>query len=228
MPAAAGPPGPAGAANRGAVLRGGARHRRGAAARHRRDPRAVGARRAGLGAALVRGSRLGRAGRDPEHRHERRPLRRRWPQWRGEAAANALYLRFVQAYSRCMSARLDAAMFDVARPSRCRRRRRGAARLRGRDRRARFRRSPRGNWPRCCARWRGPGKATSARLLRQARGAPADAGLGLVVQEMALGLGAGRISGSGVIQFVDRGTGTPQITGRYLSQARAATRCRPR
>src|SRR5690606_35469716 len=43
---------------------------------------------------------------------------------------------------------------------------------------------------------------TTARLLRQARGAPADAGLGLIVQTMALGLG-GPESGAGVIQFVD-------------------------
>lgn len=59
---------------------------------------------------------------------------------------------------------------------------------------------------------------TSARLLRQARGAPADAGLGLVVQAMAPGLGPPE-SGSGVIQFVSSATGKPQITGRYLSQS---------
>ncbi|MEM9476473.1 MAG: putative PEP-binding protein [Pseudomonadota bacterium] len=61
-------------------------------------------------------------------------------------------------------------------------------------------------------------EGTSARLLRQARGAPPDAGLGLVVQEMALGVGKAE-SGSGVIQFIDATTGTPQITGRYLSQS---------
>lgn len=59
---------------------------------------------------------------------------------------------------------------------------------------------------------------TSARLLRQAKGAPVDAGLGLVVQEMALGLGQGEC-GSGVLQLVDSETGLPQITGRYLSQS---------
>ncbi|MDW4499874.1 putative PEP-binding protein [Sulfitobacter sp. D35] len=59
---------------------------------------------------------------------------------------------------------------------------------------------------------------TSARLLRQAKGAPADAGLGLVVQEMALGLGKGEC-GSGVLQLVNGDTGLPQITGRYLSQS---------
>ncbi len=61
-------------------------------------------------------------------------------------------------------------------------------------------------------------EGTTARLLRQARGAPADAGLGLVVQAMAPGLGPPE-SGSGVIQFVDPKTGLPQITGRYLSQS---------
>ena len=59
---------------------------------------------------------------------------------------------------------------------------------------------------------------TSARLLRQAKGAPADAGLGLVVQQMALGLGKGEC-GSGVFQLVDSDTGLQQITGRYLSQS---------
>ncbi|MHA6346496.1 putative PEP-binding protein [Roseivivax sp. CAU 1761] len=61
-------------------------------------------------------------------------------------------------------------------------------------------------------------EGTTARLLRQAKGAPADAGLGLVVQEMALGLGRGEC-GSGVLQLVDPATGLPQITGRYLSQS---------
>lgn len=58
-------------------------------------------------------------------------------------------------------------------------------------------------------------EGTTARLLRQAQGAPADAGLGLVVQQMALGPAQG-ISGAGVVQFVSSVTGEPQITGRYL------------
>ena len=61
-------------------------------------------------------------------------------------------------------------------------------------------------------------EGTTARLLRQAKGAPVDAGLGLVVQEMALGLGSGEC-GSGVLQLVNPSTGLPQITGRYLSQS---------
>ena len=63
-------------------------------------------------------------------------------------------------------------------------------------------------------------EGTTARLLRQAKGAPADAGLGLVVQEMALGLGReGGENGSGVIQLVNSKTGAQQITGRYLRQS---------
>jgi pyruvate,orthophosphate dikinase len=60
-------------------------------------------------------------------------------------------------------------------------------------------------------------EGTSARLLRQAQGAPSDAGLGLVVQRMARGPGKG-LSGAGVIQFVSSDTGEPQVTGRYLPQ----------
>ena len=66
---------------------------------------------------------------------------------------------------------------------------------------------------------------TTARLLRQASGAPEDAGLGLVVQRMALGIGKGT-SGSGVVQFVSPDAGEAQVTGRYLpqGQGRAALR----
>lgn len=61
-------------------------------------------------------------------------------------------------------------------------------------------------------------EGTSARLLRQAKGAPADAGLGLVVQGMALGVGQGDY-GSGVIQFASSETGHPEIHGRFLRQS---------
>lgn len=61
-------------------------------------------------------------------------------------------------------------------------------------------------------------EGTTARLLRQAKGAPPDAGLGLVVQRMARPVGEG-VSGSGVIQFVDSTTGQPKITGRFVPQA---------
>ena len=61
-------------------------------------------------------------------------------------------------------------------------------------------------------------EGVSARLLRQARGAPADAGLGLVVQDMAHGLGPGE-SGSGRIRTVDNLTGARRVTGQYLRKS---------
>jgi len=47
---------------------------------------------------------------------------------------------------------------------------------------------------------------------------PADAGLGLVVQKMAFGIGLGE-SGSGVLQLVDGNTGEERIMGRYARQS---------
>ncbi|WP_299190933.1 putative PEP-binding protein [uncultured Litoreibacter sp.] len=61
-------------------------------------------------------------------------------------------------------------------------------------------------------------EGTSARLLRMSKGAPEDAGLGLVVQRMAFGLGKGE-SGSGVIQFINPEDGAPKRMGRYLPQS---------
>ncbi|NCX84339.1 MAG: pyruvate, phosphate dikinase [Rhodobacteraceae bacterium] len=61
-------------------------------------------------------------------------------------------------------------------------------------------------------------EGTTARLLREAKGAPADAGLGLVVQKMAFGIGQGE-SGSGVLQLVDGNTGEERIMGRYARQS---------
>ncbi len=58
---------------------------------------------------------------------------------------------------------------------------------------------------------------TTARLLREAKGAPVDAGLGLVVQAMAIGMGEDE-SGQGVIQFVDSTSGEHKIIGRYVSE----------
>jgi pyruvate,orthophosphate dikinase len=66
-------------------------------------------------------------------------------------------------------------------------------------------------------------EGTTARLLRQAKGAPVDAVLGLVVQDMALGIGPG-LSGSGTIQFVDPVTGAAQITGRFRGQSQGRKR----
>ncbi|MFG6570862.1 putative PEP-binding protein [Sulfitobacter sp. 1A13353] len=134
----------------------------------------------------------------------------------GEGPAAALYSRFVQSYA-VNVARLDPDMFDEVNGD-------GRAALMESLRayeaetEERFPQDPATQLAavlRSMARaWNG----TSARLLRQAKGAPADAGLGLVVQEMAFGVGQGQC-GSGVLQLVDSDTGLPQITGRYLSQS---------
>jgi len=134
----------------------------------------------------------------------------------GEAAANALYLRFIQAYA-VHVARLDPDEFEaVAEPT-------GDALSNAlatyeAETDERFPQDPKvqlGEVLRSMARaWEG----TTARLLREAKGAPADAGLGLVVQKMALGVSKG-ISGSGVIQFVNGSTGRREIRGRYMCQA---------
>ncbi len=57
-----------------------------------------------------------------------------------------------------------------------------------------------------------------ARILRQSRGDDPDAGLGFVVQAMALGLGGG-VSGAGVAQGRDARTGAPGLSGRWLTEA---------
>jgi pyruvate,orthophosphate dikinase len=64
------------------------------------------------------------------------------------------------------------------------------------------------------AAWNG----ASARILRSVRGAPDDAGLGLIIQEMVLGIGKGEF-GSGVAQFASPVTGEEAAFGRYLSQS---------
>ncbi|MFV2053418.1 pyruvate, phosphate dikinase [Aliiroseovarius sp. YM-037] len=134
----------------------------------------------------------------------------------GKAAASALYLRFVQAYA-VHVARLDPDEFEVAEDSPDR----ALAellRVYEEETDEPFPQDPARQLSdvlRSMARaWEG----TTARLLRQAKGAPADAGLGLVVQQMVFGVGAGE-SGSGVIQFIDEQTGEPLIKGRYLSQS---------
>jgi pyruvate,orthophosphate dikinase len=121
----------------------------------------------------------------------------------GHLAADALYLRFVQSYATHV-ARLDPDIFVADQPT--------AEALK--DALRHYEREMEEPFPEDPARqlaevlrsmaraWEG----TSARLLRQAKGAPAEAALGLVVQAMAQGIGQG-ISGSGVIQFVDPVTG---------------------
>ena len=134
----------------------------------------------------------------------------------GPDAANDLYARFIQTYS-TQVAHLDPDLFDIGESV-------NVEDLK--DMLQAFEDEADEPFPQDPARqlsdvlrsmaraWEG----TSARLLRQARGAPGDAGLGLVVQQMAPGIGPAE-SGSGVIQFVSPVTGQRQITGRYLSQS---------
>lgn len=133
----------------------------------------------------------------------------------GKPAADALYLRFVKGYALHV-ARLDPDMFDPL-PANAE----GlhdALRAYQQEMDEPFPEDPARQLSdvlRSMARaWEG----TTARLLRQAKGAPAEAGLGLVVQQMAQGLGLG-LSGSGVIQFVDPVSGDPLVKGRYLGQS---------
>jgi pyruvate, orthophosphate dikinase len=132
----------------------------------------------------------------------------------GKQAADQIYLRFIQSYSTHV-ARLDPDMFATSEPSTDAIK--AALRVYELEMEEPFPEDPARQLAdvlRSMARaWEG----TTARLLRQAKGAPLEAPLGLVVQTMAQGMGQG-ISGSGVIQFVDPVTGEPQVTGRYLGQ----------
>ncbi len=129
----------------------------------------------------------------------------------GEPVATRLYLRFVQAYAQHV-ARLDPELFDAAEP--CLPALQAALHDYENEMEEPFPQDPAlqlAEVLRSMARaWEG----TSARLLRQAKGAPAEAGLGLVVQAMAGGLGADN-SGAGVIEFIDRVSGERRITGRF-------------
>ncbi|MEO0937230.1 MAG: putative PEP-binding protein [Pseudomonadota bacterium] len=134
----------------------------------------------------------------------------------GRDAATLIYLRFVQSYAVGV-ARLDPDLFegawatdDVALDACLRAYADEMEEAFPQDRAAQL-----GGVLRSMARaWEG----TSARLLRMAKGAPADAGLGLVVQQMALGVGTEGENGAGVLQLVSSSTGHAQITGRYLRQ----------
>jgi pyruvate,orthophosphate dikinase len=133
----------------------------------------------------------------------------------GQQAADALYLRFVRSYATHV-ARLDPDMFEPgAGPSDSLR---DALRSYESEMDEPFPQDPARQLSEVLRSMARAWEGTTARLLRQAKGAPEDAALGLVVQEMAQGIARG-ISGSGVIQFVDPLSGNPQVTGRYLGQS---------
>ena len=134
----------------------------------------------------------------------------------GERAATGLYLRFVQSYA-VHVARLDPDEFYLPEVA-------DAASLRAMletyeaETDEHFPQDPAVQLAEVLRSMARAWDGTTARLLRQAKGAPADAGLGLVVQAMALGVGQGEC-GSGVIQYVDSLTGQQMIKGRYLGQS---------
>lgn len=134
----------------------------------------------------------------------------------GKEAASHIYLRFVQAYA-IHVARLDPDVFEDVSPDPVL----GLSQaLKAYETEAEeeFPQDPGKQLTEVLRSMARAWEGTTARLLRQAKGAPADAGLGLVVQELALGLGQGEC-GSGVMQLVNGQTGARQIIGRYLSQS---------
>lgn len=139
----------------------------------------------------------------------------------GETAANALYLRFIQSYAVHVG-RLDPDEFDAL-DTPTADTLREALELYEEETDEYFPQDPKVQLKEILRSMARAWEGTTARLLRQAKGAPADAGLGLVVQKMVLGVGQG-ICGSGVIQFVNGTTGHREIRGRYLckSQGRDA------
>ncbi|MHA6324029.1 putative PEP-binding protein [Roseivivax sp. CAU 1753] len=134
----------------------------------------------------------------------------------GEDAARALYRRWVQTYA-VHVARLDPDAFDeiaADEPDALER----SLRAYEDEAEEPFPQDPATQLAEVLRSMARSWESVSARLLREAKGAPMDAGLGLAVQDMALGFGRGE-SGSGVLQLVDPETGLPQVTGRYLSQS---------
>ncbi|MFD1880354.1 putative PEP-binding protein [Paracoccus pacificus] len=136
---------------------------------------------------------------------------------RGQAAADAIYLGFVQTYA-VHVARLDPDMFSDSGPGALERALRAYRAETDED----FPQDPVRQLTEVMRSMARAWEGTTARLLRQAKGAPADAALGLVIQDMALALGPG-ITGSGTIQFVDSETGAPAITGRFRGQMQGST-----
>jgi len=145
----------------------------------------------------------------------------------GDRVANALYCRFVQDYS-IHVARLDAEAFDglpdaaagdidtlEATLAIYESEMEEAFPQRPQQQLAQVLRSAARAWD-----------GTSARILRRAGGAPDDAGLGLIVQRMAFGLGAGE-SGAGIVQFVKPSTGEPAVRGRYLPRGQGRDAMQP-
>lgn len=131
----------------------------------------------------------------------------------GAALADAVYLRFVQSYA-IHVARLDPDMFsDDPSPTAL------AAALAAYEAEMdeEFPQSPAQQLTEVLRSMARAWEGTTARLLRQAKGAPADAALGLLVQDMVQMVGPG-LAGFGTMQLVDSVTGAPRATGRFKGQ----------
>ncbi|MBD3764303.1 MAG: pyruvate, phosphate dikinase [Rhodobacterales bacterium] len=142
----------------------------------------------------------------------------------GPEAADTLFLRFIQGYA-IHVARLDPDLFDGLTPGP--EGVRAALRAYEQETDEPFPEDPARQLAEVLRTMARAWEGTTARLLRQAKGAPPEAGLGLVVQAMAQGFGPG-CSGSGVIQFVDPVTGLHRVTGRYLGQSQGRDALRHR
>ena len=138
----------------------------------------------------------------------------------GHEAAAGLYIRFVQSYA-VHVARLDPDMFDTSAafgPQELAQ----ALQAYEAETEEEFPQDPAVQLAEVLRSMARAWEGVTARLLRQAEGAPVDAKLGLVVQQMALRLGQGA-SGSGVFQMVSSVTGLPKLTGHYFNQSQGRT-----
>ncbi len=139
---------------------------------------------------------------------------------RGQGAADAIYLGFVQSYA-INVARLDPDMFSEDGEGALPRALAAYHAELDED----FPQDPVRQLTEVLRSMARAWDAPTARLLRQAKGAPEDAPLGLVVQQMALAIGPG-LTGTGTIQMVDSVTGAPRLTGRFKGQAQGRARGR--
>ncbi|MFV0294293.1 MAG: putative PEP-binding protein [Paracoccus sp. (in: a-proteobacteria)] len=137
---------------------------------------------------------------------------------RGRHAADAIYLAFVQSYA-INVARLDPDMFSESGEGALTR----ALAAYHAETDEEFPQDPTRQLTEVLRSMARAWDAPTARLLRQAKGAPEDAPLGLVVQQMALAVGPG-VTGSGSIQLIDSVTGGAMISGRFRGQMQGMMR----
>lgn len=134
----------------------------------------------------------------------------------GDDAAHLLYRRFIQSFATNVAG-LEAEDFDSDLPdgaeriARCK-----ASYLFETDQD--FPQDPVEQLRACILHMARAWNRPSAKILRQAKGAPEDAGFALLIQRMALGIGRGD-TGAGAAQMVDEKSGAPKLWGRYLPQS---------